>query len=310
MVRLLACSALLLAVAPHAHAGRIDVASVEASSTYPDEGGISYQPGQVQDGKVSTAWVEGEEGSGLGEWIELDLGGEHRVHKLKVWGGMWFSREYWHRSNRPRRLKATFSDGSTETLEIADEMAPHEHILSSPKATTSVRLEIEDVYAGNTWLDTPISEVQVFDDTPGEAAPVRAASASSVLPDDADGSYHPANLYDGLTDSMWCQAEGAEAGDEEPWIQVDFAGRRRVDSLHLINGIGSGLKFWMKGRRATAARLEFSDGSTETIEIRNTMLPQDISFPAHETSSVKLVVTGVKKGKEYDYLCLSEAVFN
>ena len=85
MLRLLACSA-LLSVATSAQAARIDIDAVQASSTYPDEGGISYQAAQVQDGKVSTAWVEGEEGSVTRRlWypdisVEVDDGDDYAYH--------------------------------------------------------------------------------------------------------------------------------------------------------------------------------------------------------------------------------------
>ena len=62
---------LSLSVASPALAGRLQVASAEASSIYTGEG--SYTPAKVHDGKQASSWVEGDEGSGMGAWILLNL---------------------------------------------------------------------------------------------------------------------------------------------------------------------------------------------------------------------------------------------
>jgi len=296
----------LVVASSSAAAKRVDVTGSSASSTFPMENNVSYDADRTNDGKLSTAWVEGEEGSGLGSWLELDLGGEHQVRKLKIWGGMWYSREYWQRSNRPREIELRWSDGSSEVVTLADEMKPQE--FSFAKRTSSVRLRIKSVYPGNTWLDTPISEVQVFDDQPEDGAVVRGITASTELTPDADGTYEAFNVSDGLTDSMWC--EGSKEGDGVgEWLEFQFAGQQRVNTLRLVNGIGTGLPYWMKGNRAASATLTFSDGSTERITIRNTMLPQEVTFPSHLTANVKVTFDEVVAGKEYNDLCLSEAHF-
>ena len=37
-----------------------------ASPTYPGGDGVSYEPKNVNDGKVSTVWTEGADGAGMG----------------------------------------------------------------------------------------------------------------------------------------------------------------------------------------------------------------------------------------------------
>jgi len=132
--------------------------------------------------------------------------------------------------------------------------------------------------------------------------------ASTTLAADNDGDYEPKNVSDGIVDSMWC--EGSSDGDGAgEWLEFDFGTARAVSSMSMVNGIGTSLPFWMKGNRATAATLTFSDGSTEEITIKNSMLPQTVSFPSHQTKSVKMMFTGIAKGKEYNDLCISEAYF-
>lgn len=288
-------------------AAPIPVASVSASSEYPADDSGSYDAKRVADGKISTAWVEGESGNGLGASVTLDLGGKKDVAKVRIWGGMWYSVEYWERSSRPTELEIAFSDGSKELVKVPDAMKMFEHTFSSPKSTTNLKFTLKNVKSGSTWSDTGISEIQVFDATPGTLAPVRAVTASSTAPRDADGDYDPMNLVDGVSDSMWC--EGAGDGTNE-WVELQLGSKQTISKLHLNNGIGTSLKFFMKANRAGKVTLTFGDGSTQTVAVKNTMLPQEVAFTPVSTDKVKLTVSEVVKGKEIDDLCLSEVGFS
>jgi len=291
-----------------AEAARIAPAGASASSTYPDEEGISYDASKATDGKLSTSWVEGDQGAGLGAYLDIDLGGAHHVKSVKVWGGMQYSNDYWKRGNRPKELEIDFSDGSKQSFTMTDDMKGQEIVLPAAKDTSSIRVKLKSVYDGTTWLDTGISEVQVFDDGAPDRVPIVKATASTTLPADADGSYDPMNVSDGLSDSMWC--EGNKTGDGTgEWLQVNFAGPTAVSSMTLINGIGTSLPFWMKANRAGAATLTFSDGSTADVTLKNAMLPQTVTFPAKTTSSVKISFSAITRGKEFNDLCISEAYF-
>lgn len=302
-----ACAVTLLIPAQQAHAVKVKVATATASSSYPPEQGVVYDPNRAMDGKQSTAWVEGDDGSGLGSWLELDLGGTKTINRIRIWGGLWYSAEYWERANRPKDLEVKFSDGSTQKITLTNEMKVQDFPLSA-KSTSSVRLRVESVHSGSTWHDTAISEVQVYDTSPDGVASVREMTSSSESPADADGNYGAANVGDGVVDSMWCEgdAEGDGTGD---WIDFAFTGSQQVSSLHLVNGIGTSLSFWMKGNRATGATLTFSDGSAERVTIKNVMLPQKVEFSPRTTSSVRVTFDEVTRGKEFNDLCISEAYF-
>ena len=83
-------SALLfgLAASAPAFAGRVAVASVSASSEYPPDETGSYEAKKIADGKVATAWVEGEDRNGLGANITLTLSKETEVAKVVFWAGI------------------------------------------------------------------------------------------------------------------------------------------------------------------------------------------------------------------------------
>ena len=66
-----------------AQAGRVKIVNTTASSTYVSDTG-AYEAKKVADGKISTAWVEGDEGSGLGAWVELDLESLEDLEKAEI----------------------------------------------------------------------------------------------------------------------------------------------------------------------------------------------------------------------------------
>jgi len=299
----LALLSLIAALPAGAHAAKLEIAGASASSTYPADGNVTYDAKNIADGKAGTAWVEGADGAGMGSTIELDLGGEKGVTQLKIWGGMWYSADSWNRSNRPKQIELEFSDGSTHMVDLADNQEVTTVKLPSPKSTSKVTLRLKGVYSGSTFPDTAISEVQVFDASAGKPV-IRTATGSSTAPPDGD-TYDPPMAVDGLSDTMWCEGDGGDGTGQ--WLELSLAGKSTVSKLHLLNGISSSMMLWFKGNRATKATLEFDDGSTEKVEVKNTFKSQEIPFAPRSTSKVKITFDEVFKGKEYNDLCISEA---
>ena len=85
--------------------------------------------------------------------------------------------------------------------------------------------------------------------------------------------------------------------------------------MRLVNGNAYDLMWWMKSNRVTKAELSFSDGSKQTVDVKNSIREQVIALSPVNTKSVRFTVTGVKQGKEaptdpaYDCVCISEAAF-
>lgn len=303
---LLAASALVLATS--ADAGRVKVTSATASSYYPPEEGVTYYPKNATDGRLATSWVEGEEGSGLGAFMTLKVPAGTKLEGVKVWGGLWASYDYWTRAPRPKELEFKFSDGSTETMKLEDKMEAQTFMFAKAHDTSEVRVRIKGIYSGTTWFDAAISEVQLLDTAPADYVEPSGFKVSSKLPDDGDGNYNPENLLDGVADSMWC--EGSQDGDGQgEWIEVDFGTSKSVSQMKMLNGVGGNADAWKKSNRTTKATLTFSDGSTESVDIKNFFLPQTAKFPAHQTSKVRVTFDEVHKGNEYNDLCISELYF-
>lgn len=146
-----------------------DIATTEPSNTTPLKITASassvrlavqtntYYASNAIDGKRSTAWIEGVDGPGLGEWIRFDFDREINLHRILIQPGYFKSQAIWAENNRLATITAQFSDGSARDLNFNDGMTSQKVDIGSVK-TRWVKFVIKSVYYG-TDPDTALSEV-------------------------------------------------------------------------------------------------------------------------------------------------------
>lgn len=117
----------------------------------------TYDPSNTIDGSKRTAWIEGVDGAGIGEWLRFDFGREINLHRIVILPGYFKSPQIWAQNNRLAAATLEFSDGSSNRFNFRDEMERQTVDLGTVK-TRWVRLVIDDVYTGSD-PDTSISEV-------------------------------------------------------------------------------------------------------------------------------------------------------
>ena len=299
------CMGASLSAVSVAEAKQVKLASVTASSEYMVDDTL-YPVRYIKDGKSATAWFEGEEGTGLGSWVEVGFGGDVRVEKVVLYAGDWTSEATWKRANRPKEMEVMYADGSKTTWSLTNEMVPQVFTPKSPKETSTIRFRITGAYDGTAFTDTGIAELMVFDGQPEDHA-VATASASSELPPDGD-TYKVGNLSDGLVDTYWC--EGSKDGDGVgETLSFEFGRTVTIKTWKLLNGMGGSMALHKQGNVATSATLQFSNGSTKTIALKPFPLVQKVDLGAVTTNSVKVTFDAVRKGTDYNDMCISEAYF-
>lgn len=278
-----------------------------ASSSLPPTEGVRYGAANLVDGRVETAWIEGERGSGLGSWVQLDLPAPTPVRALKLWNGYWASGDLWQRHNRVKDLEVTFSDGSKAVFTLKDAHAPEVLVLPAPVTTTSVKLKVRSVYSGTTFGDTPLSELVLLD-TQAElpTTPVRV-TASSAYPADADATYEPWSVADGQLDTAWC--EGDKGDGVGQWLELRFAAPTAVSTLRLHNGLAADAERNAGTGQPTSLRLAFDGGAEATVVVAPGPQVQEVSFPAHTTQAVRVTVASAAAGSQYADVCVSELAF-
>ena len=130
---------------------------------------VTYGAANAIDGNNSTAWVEGANGDGIGEWIQVNLSQSTMLTGLRIKNGYWKSENHLQKNTRIAKILVSFSDESSETFELYDPREKLPGILSSngqdvvftqPHMSDYVKVTILAVYRdGAEDYDTCISEL-------------------------------------------------------------------------------------------------------------------------------------------------------
>lgn len=117
----------------------------------------TYFAANAIDGKRATAWIEGADGPGIGEWIRFDFDREINLHRILWQPGYFKSPAIWNQNNRLATVRAEFSDGTWRELKFADRMDSQKMDVGAVR-TRWVKFVITAVHYGSD-PDTAVSEV-------------------------------------------------------------------------------------------------------------------------------------------------------
>jgi hypothetical protein len=124
-------------------------------------GWLEYDPPKAVDGRLSTSWVEGVTGPGIGEWLRLDFDRKICVVRLGLDVGYDRDDRTFFGNYRVRRVGLSFSDGDTKHIEFKDQRGI-QYVELPSIVTASIVIKTEDVYPRSKWDDTCTAEVQVW----------------------------------------------------------------------------------------------------------------------------------------------------
>ncbi len=145
------------------HAPQINAANIrEADATsYLEESNynIVHSPERAIDGDLTTGWVEGVSGQGIGESITLYFDGMYLVSGIEIYAGYQKNNDVYNKNSRPKELYVEFSDGSGESYILNDINGVQTVQFTNPVVTDSITLRIDSVYLGSKYEDTVITEI-------------------------------------------------------------------------------------------------------------------------------------------------------
>lgn len=137
------------------------VKNVVASSTLKEEN-IAHNPENVNDNDKSTAWVEGAAGDGIGEYVQLNFSFEGSIANVSMINGYAKSNDIYYKNNRVKKIRLSFSDGSSTEFNLEDNKMDYQILtLSKPVHTSYIKFTILEVYKGTIYQDTCISEIKI-----------------------------------------------------------------------------------------------------------------------------------------------------
>lgn len=137
-----------------------------ASSTLKSSGTATYTPTNAHDLSYKTAWVEGTAGDGIGEYIEYYFKNDcPRVTSFYISNGYVKSDKAWKDNSRVKILKLYINNKPYALLNLQDTKADQIFKLDEPIGRYKggkdmiLRFEIVDVYKGDKYKDTAITEI-------------------------------------------------------------------------------------------------------------------------------------------------------
>ncbi|ACY14985.1 NADase-type glycan-binding domain-containing protein [Haliangium ochraceum] len=175
MRRLTLLSSLVLCCIPALAAGEAEVERrlhplpIEASSFLWTEGNrfqANYHPFYAVDDDPKTAWVEGADSSGAGEWLRLHLSATDATTRarLAIRAGYQKSRALFAANARPRELSVKLlPSGVVAQVTLEDRLGWQELSVEQPGGRLeAIELRVDSVYPGTRHQDLSISDIRVF----------------------------------------------------------------------------------------------------------------------------------------------------
>lgn len=163
-----------------------------------------------------------------------------------------------------------------------------------------IPLETPDSTNQPVSTDEPDNNVQYTGST---QLTIISAQASSQLPEQYGYTYEAEHVLDNNTQTAW--AEGVPGNGCGEWIQVNLEREQVVSAIEIINGYAKSQSLYQKNARAKRVKLEFSDGSSQEIELQDgQMTSQKQSITPVSSSYVKITILEVYAGSKYEDLCI------
>jgi hypothetical protein len=161
----------------------LPLASIASLSSLPDQGGQSFAPTQMADGDPSTAWNSDGGGAGpeqgIGERIDVVLAEPAWIERLVIANGDQRDPDTYAANARIKRAQLTLDGGITFVINLLDEGIGDQAVdLREPVLTASVRLEVLEVFPGDTHRDLAVSEL-AFEGWPADAEDADVAEQRS-----------------------------------------------------------------------------------------------------------------------------------
>lgn len=139
--------------------------NVSVSSELTTQNYNSYKAKSANDLSYLTAWVEGKEDSGIGEYIEYYFkNNSPRITSITISNGYMKSDDTWKNNNRVKSFKFYINDEIFGILCLTDTKTDQTFELgtmghNADGSNLILKFEILEVYEGNKYNDTAITEI-------------------------------------------------------------------------------------------------------------------------------------------------------
>lgn len=135
--------------------------AASASSVLKATSTINYGATNLLDGDLATAWNEGVEGPGTGQWVRFAFSEPVILARIEIANGYQKDPERFKGNARVKSLKLEYSNGTTQLIDLLD-TEDYQSVTTVRKSTEWIKLTIVSVYPDYIWEDAALSEVRIF----------------------------------------------------------------------------------------------------------------------------------------------------
>lgn len=135
--------------------------AVTSSSALKATSTNNYKATNLLDGDLATAWEEGAEGPGIGEWVMFEFSRQVTLTRIEIANGYQKDDDRYFGNPRVRSLGVEYSTGTVQLIDLLD-TRDYQAIIPTRQPVEWVKLTIVSVYPGDIWDDTALSEVRIY----------------------------------------------------------------------------------------------------------------------------------------------------
>ena len=133
-----------------------------SSSTLKATNMADFRPTNLLDGDLGSAWTEGSDGSGVGEWVRFDFAEVIPLARIEIANGNQKDAEHFSGDERVKTLELQYSDGTTQVVQLLDAEGL-QTIKPKTEETQWIKFTIFSIYPSYKWEDAALSEVRVYE---------------------------------------------------------------------------------------------------------------------------------------------------
>jgi hypothetical protein len=121
----------------------------------------NFRAPNLVDSDVTTAWIEGAEGTGAGEWVKFSFSAPVTLVRIDVANGNQKDEKYFKGDIRVKTVQLEYSSGSTQLVDLLDTQ-DLQSIKTLRERIDWIKVTIVSVYPGYTWANAALSEVRLY----------------------------------------------------------------------------------------------------------------------------------------------------
>ena len=143
-------------IAPRVVAGNI----IPSSNLNPI---VDYHTGLLFDARLSTAWAEGAEGSGIMDSLVFELEDTTRFSELEIWNGYQLSDDHYLSNPRVKQFSFGIPGQAAMLYNLEDHPFGQRRYFEQSLSSNTYVFKIHEVYTGFAYSDLAISELLFFE---------------------------------------------------------------------------------------------------------------------------------------------------